>query len=44
MLNASRNPNAVQFLVALGDAAPHNSPALAAFPACGNTPPRIQRG
>jgi len=39
VLNASRDADAVQFLVVLGDAAPHNSPALAAFPACGNTPP-----
>jgi Mg-chelatase subunit ChlD len=39
VLGASRNPNAVQFLVVLGDAAPHNSPAAAVAPACGNTPP-----
>jgi hypothetical protein len=38
-LNASRNPNAVQFLVVLGDAPPHNSPAPTVAPACGNTPP-----
>jgi Mg-chelatase subunit ChlD len=38
-LNASRNPDAVQFLVVLGDAPPHNSPAPATAPACGNTPP-----
>ncbi len=39
VLNASRNPDAVQFLVVLGDAPPHNSPAPAVAPACGNTPP-----
>ena len=39
VLSASRNPNAVQFLVVLGDAAPHNSPAAATAPACGLTPP-----
>jgi Mg-chelatase subunit ChlD len=38
-LNASRNPNAQQFLVVLGDAPPHNSPAPSVAPACGNTPP-----
>ena len=38
-LDASRNPDAVQFLVVLGDAPPHNSPAPAVAPACGNTPP-----
>jgi hypothetical protein len=37
VLDASRNPEAVQFLVVLGDAAPHNSPAPAVAPACGNT-------
>jgi hypothetical protein len=36
VLNASRNPNAVQFLVVLGDAAPHNVPAPAVAPACGS--------
>jgi len=39
VLNASRNPNAVQFLVVLGDAPPHNTPAPAIAPACGNQPP-----
>jgi len=39
VLNASRNPNAVQFLVVLGDAPPHNSPAPSIAPACGNQPP-----
>jgi hypothetical protein len=39
VLDASRNPNAVQFLVVLGDAPPHNSPAPTVAPACGNTPP-----
>jgi Mg-chelatase subunit ChlD len=38
-LNASRNPNAVQFLVVLGDAPPHNSPAASVAPTCGNQPP-----
>lgn len=38
-LNASRNPNAVQFLVVLGDAPPHNSPAPTVAPACGNQTP-----
>lgn len=38
-LDASRNPAAVQFLVVLGDAPPHNSPAAAVAPACGNQPP-----
>ena len=38
-LNASRNPNAVQFLVVLGDAPPHNSPAPTVAPGCGNQPP-----
>jgi Mg-chelatase subunit ChlD len=39
VLDASRNPAAVQFLVVLGDAPPHNSPAPAVAPACGNQPP-----
>lgn len=39
VLDASRNPDAVQFLVVLGDAPPHNSPAAAVAPACGNQPP-----
>jgi hypothetical protein len=39
VLDASRNPDAVQFLVVLGDAPPHNSPAPTVAPACGNTPP-----
>jgi hypothetical protein len=39
VLDASRNPNAVQFLVVLGDAPPHNSPAPTVSPACGNQPP-----
>jgi Mg-chelatase subunit ChlD len=39
VLNASRNPNAVQFLVVLGDAPPHNSPAPTVAPSCGNQPP-----
>jgi Mg-chelatase subunit ChlD len=39
LLNASRNPDAVQFLVVLGDAPPHNTPAPAIAPACGNQPP-----
>lgn len=39
VLNASRNPAAVQFLVVLGDAPPHNSPPAAVAPACGDTPP-----
>ena len=39
VLDASRNPSAVQFLVVLGDAPPHNSPAPAVAPACGNRPP-----
>jgi len=38
-LNASRNQNAVQFLVVLGDAPPHNSPAPTVAPSCGNQPP-----
>jgi Mg-chelatase subunit ChlD len=38
-LDATRNANAVQFLVVLGDAPPHNSPAPTVAPACGNTPP-----
>ena len=38
-LNASRNANAVQFLVVLGDATPHNSPAPTVAPNCGNRPP-----
>jgi Mg-chelatase subunit ChlD len=38
-LDASRNPNAVQFLVVLGDAPPHNSPAPTVAPSCGNQPP-----
>ena len=39
VLDASRNPDAVQFLVVLGDAPPHNSPAPTVAPACGNQPP-----
>jgi Mg-chelatase subunit ChlD len=39
VLDASRNPAAVQFVVVLGDAPPHNSPAPAVAPACGNQPP-----
>ncbi len=39
VLDASRNPDAVQFLAVLGDATPHNSPPPAIAPACGNTPP-----
>jgi Mg-chelatase subunit ChlD len=39
VLDASRNPAAVQFLVVLGDAPPHNSPAPTVAPACGNQPP-----
>jgi Mg-chelatase subunit ChlD len=39
VLDASRNPAAVQFLVVLGDAPPHNSPAATVAPACGNQPP-----
>ncbi|HUH15873.1 MAG TPA: post-COAP-1 domain-containing protein [Gaiellaceae bacterium] len=39
VLDASRNPDAVQFLVVLGDAPPHNSPPAAVAPACGNQPP-----
>ena len=39
LLDASRNPEAVQFLVVLGDAPPHNSPAPTVAPACGNQPP-----
>ena len=39
VLNASRNPDAVQFLVVLGDAPPHNSPPAAVAPTCGNQPP-----
>lgn len=39
VLNASRNPDAVQFLVVLGDAPPHNSPPAAVAPSCGNQPP-----
>jgi hypothetical protein len=39
VLDASRNPAAVQFLVVLGDAPPHNVPAPATAPACGNQPP-----
>jgi hypothetical protein len=39
VLDASRNPDAVQFLVVLGDAPPHNSPAPTTAPACGNQPP-----
>jgi Mg-chelatase subunit ChlD len=39
VLNASRNPNAVQFLVVLGDAPPHNSPAPTVAPSCGDQPP-----
>jgi Mg-chelatase subunit ChlD len=38
-LDGSRNPAAVQFLVVLGDATPHNSPAPTVASACGNTPP-----
>jgi Mg-chelatase subunit ChlD len=38
-LNATRNPDAVQFLVVLGDAPPHNSPAPTVAPSCGNQPP-----
>jgi Mg-chelatase subunit ChlD len=38
-LNASRNANAVQFLVVLGDAPPHNHPAPAVAPSCGDQPP-----
>jgi Mg-chelatase subunit ChlD len=38
-LNASRNPAAVQFLVVLGDAPPHNSPPATVAPACGDQPP-----
>src|SRR5436309_3549789 len=38
-LDATRNPAAVQFLVVLGDAPPHNSPAPSVAPACGNQPP-----
>jgi Mg-chelatase subunit ChlD len=34
-LDASRNPDAVQFLVVLGDAPPHNNPAPTVAPACG---------
>jgi hypothetical protein len=39
VLNASRNPAAVQFLVVLGDAPPHNSPAPTVAPACGDQSP-----
>ncbi|MHB1244289.1 MAG: post-COAP-1 domain-containing protein [Gaiellaceae bacterium] len=39
VLDASRNPDAVQFLVVLGDAPPHNSPPAAVAPSCGNQPP-----
>lgn len=39
VLDASRNPDAVQFLVVLGDAPPHNSPPAAVAPACGDQPP-----
>jgi hypothetical protein len=38
-LDASRAANAVQFLVVLGDAPPHNSPAPTVATACGNQPP-----
>jgi hypothetical protein len=34
-LDASRNPAAVQFLVVLGDAPPHNVPAPTVSPSCG---------
>jgi Mg-chelatase subunit ChlD len=44
LLNASRNADAVQFLVVLGDAPPHNSPASATAPACGNQPPADPAG
>ena len=37
VLDSTREADAVQFLVVLGDAAPHNSPAPAVAPACGNT-------
>jgi hypothetical protein len=37
VLDATRDPDAVQFVVVLGDAAPHNSPAPTVAPACGNT-------
>jgi len=39
VLDASRNPAAVQFLVVLGDAPPHNTPAPTVAPACGDQPP-----
>ncbi len=39
VLAASRNANAVQFLVVLGDAPPHNVPAPPISPTCGNQPP-----
>ena len=39
VLDASRGADAVQFLVVLGDAPPHNSPAAAVAPTCGNQPP-----
>jgi Bacterial Ig-like domain (group 1) len=38
VLGASRNPEAVQFLVVLGDAPPHD-PTQTVAPACGNQPP-----
>jgi Mg-chelatase subunit ChlD len=38
-LDASRNPAAVQFLVVLGDAPPHNVPAPVTAPACGSQSP-----
>lgn len=39
VLDASRSADAVQFVVVLGDAAPHNSPAPTVAPACGDQPP-----
>jgi Bacterial Ig-like domain (group 1) len=38
VLGASRNPEAVQFLVVLGDAPPHD-PTQTVAPACGDQPP-----
>jgi Bacterial Ig-like domain (group 1) len=38
VLSASRNPEAVQFLVVLGDAPPHD-PTQTVAPACGDQPP-----
>ncbi len=42
VLDASRDADAVQFLVVLGDAPPHNSPAAAVAPRAATSRPRTR--